>query len=92
MATCSVSFSVLDVGGTAVEGAVIRVRYATPQGSADATVVAADRWVQATTDVDGAATLVLQQGAKCRITCIDAGIDNEFTVPEQATYVFAREL
>lgn len=92
MATCSVTFSVKDVSDTAYEGAVIRARYATPQGAASDTVLASDRWVTATTDVNGDATLTLQQGAVCRITCIEAGLDMEFEVPEQATYVFAKEL
>lgn len=92
MATCNVTFKVKDIGDTAYQGAVIRARYATPQGAASDTVVASDRWVTATTDASGDATLALQQGATCRITCIEAGLDMEFEVPEQSSYVFAKAL
>lgn len=92
MATCDVTFTLQDVGGTAYDGAVIRARYALPQSATDDTIVGVDRWVSATTDANGEATLALVQGATVRIVCVEAGIDLEMDVPEQATYVFARHL
>jgi hypothetical protein len=92
MATCNVTFHFEDAGGTAAEGVVVRGKAMTPQSAeSDATVVTSG-WVSATSDVAGDATLALQQGAKCRIVCNDAGLDFLFTVPQTSSYVFAREL
>lgn len=92
MATCDVTFHFEDVGGVAVENIVVRARPVSPQSvDSDATVLTTG-WLSATSDVDGDATLSLQQGASCRIVCPDAGLDYVLLVPQQSTYAFSRAL
>lgn len=90
--TCDVTIKLEDAGGNAIENAVVRARYVTPQSTESRTIVSASQWVSATTDVNGDATIALQRNAKCRIVCVEAGLDREFSVPGQATYNLAREL
>lgn len=90
--TCDVALTIEDAGGTAVEGAVVRARCVTPQGTESGTIIAGRGWVSATTDENGLATLTLQQNAKCRIVCDVAGLDWVFEVPGQAAYNFAKAL
>lgn len=92
MATCDVTFHFEDASGNAVENVVVRARPVSPQAvESDATIVTSG-WVSATSDVNGDATLALQQESRCRIVCVDAGLDFIFPVPGQSTYAFSRAL
>lgn len=92
MATCDVSFHFEDVTGSAVEGVVVRAKPVAPQSSESDATILTSAWVSATSDIDGDATITLQQQSRCRIVCPDAGLDFVFIVPGQSSYVFARQL
>lgn len=85
MANCALSLTVTD-GENPVAGVLVMARHAPRQTDQARNNLLAKRWKTATTDENGLATVLLEQGAKARILCEHVGLDVVFDVPSAATY------
>jgi len=87
MSLCTISGTVLDPAGAAVENAMVRYRLVNSpfnDGSSNTSILANVTW----TNSSGVWTASLPQGSIARIEVRECGIDKWGTVPSESTHSF----